>query len=387
MNKEYDYVIAGSGLAGLSLAYYMHTFGVLKSRNLLLIDQVLQKTNDKTWSFWHADEPPFASLSHAIYEKMYFESPWFTNQSSISPFKYYVIQSIDFYKFVLNQLGSNENIHWLEDKVVDLQDKHNEVKIITEDHEIRSSVCFNSTLRNKIDPLNGKYTYLLQHFAGWVVETKEDTVDPNVFTIHDFAIPQEGRTQFMYLLPFSKNRFLLEFTVFSEKVLEKGYYEDQLRNYLDRKLHVDHYEIKHHEFGVIPMTDYPFQRKQGRRIFNIGTASGAIKASSGYGFLRIVSQARQIAERVKAGKEIVVPKSSNWVYGLLDSVMLKILRDHGDLGAEIFSHLFQKNPPQRVLRFLDERCRGGEILKIMQSMPNQGLFRKEFFSVLLRHFK
>jgi len=38
---------------------------------------------------------------------------------------------------------------------------------------------------------------------------------------------------------------------------------------------------------------------------------------------------------------------------------------------EIFAHLFKKNPPQRVLKFLDNETNFIEELKILNSVPTQ----------------
>lgn len=49
--QKYDYIIAGGGLAGLSLAYYMNQT-VLREKSILIIDQDTKTKNDRTWCFW-----------------------------------------------------------------------------------------------------------------------------------------------------------------------------------------------------------------------------------------------------------------------------------------------------------------------------------------------
>jgi lycopene beta-cyclase len=43
-------------------------------------------------------------------------------------------------------------------------------------------------------------------------------------------------------------------------------------------------------------------------------------------------------------------------------------------GDEIFAHLFKNNPPQRVLKFLDNETSFSEELKIMNSVPTKIFF-------------
>jgi lycopene beta-cyclase len=49
--QKYDFIIAGGGLAGLSLAYYMNQT-VLREKSILIIDQDTKTKNDRTWCFW-----------------------------------------------------------------------------------------------------------------------------------------------------------------------------------------------------------------------------------------------------------------------------------------------------------------------------------------------
>lgn len=40
----------------------------------------------------------------------------------------------------------------------------------------------------------------------------------------------------MYVLPFSHNKALLEFTVFSNYILDKEVYEEKIQNYMDKNM-------------------------------------------------------------------------------------------------------------------------------------------------------
>ena len=66
-------------------------------------------------------------------------------------------------------------------------------------------------------------------------------------------------------------------------MLKKDEYELELIKYI-KSLKIDKYKIIENEFGVIPMTCYPFERKNTSKILNIGTSGGWTKPSSGYTF-------------------------------------------------------------------------------------------------------
>ena len=99
----------------------------------------------------------------------------------------------------------------------------------------------------------------------------------------DFDVPQEGSTRFMYVLPINSMEALVEYTVFSEELLDYSRYESGIKSYLDRK-GITSYTILRKEQGVIPMTCYPFTAHNSLNILNIGTNGGWTKASTGYTF-------------------------------------------------------------------------------------------------------
>src|SRR5690606_1558425 len=43
------------------------------------------------------------------------------------------------------------------------------------------------------------YTFLLQHFKGYLVETPDAAFDPTVVTFMDYRLEQKGETRFVYV--------------------------------------------------------------------------------------------------------------------------------------------------------------------------------------------
>ena len=48
--KQFDYIIAGAGAAGLTLAYLLMEYED-REKSILIIDKDSKSTNDRTWSF------------------------------------------------------------------------------------------------------------------------------------------------------------------------------------------------------------------------------------------------------------------------------------------------------------------------------------------------
>ena len=67
--------------------------------------------------------------------------------------------------------------------------------------------------------------------------------------------------------PTSSTEALLEYTLFSKDLLSKEAYETEIENYI-KKLGITEYEIVEKERGNIPMTCFPFWKKNSKNIEN-----------------------------------------------------------------------------------------------------------------------
>ena len=63
---KYDYIIAGSGCAGLSLLHKILQTPSLQNKSILVIDKDQKKSNDRTWCFWEKNPGPFESIVYAL---------------------------------------------------------------------------------------------------------------------------------------------------------------------------------------------------------------------------------------------------------------------------------------------------------------------------------
>ncbi|MBC7919601.1 MAG: lycopene cyclase [Ferruginibacter sp.] len=365
--KHYDYVIAGAGCAGLSLAYHLNQTR-LRNQSILLIDQVRKETNDRTWSFWEAGDGPFEAVVWRQWSDVHFHGAAFSARLDLSPYRYKMVRGIDFYRFVAEDLRKNPNVSWAHETIVAIEENGSGARVHTEGGVYHADWVFDSTRAPRLD-LPHRHN-LLQHFKGWEIETPEPVFDPAVATLMDFRIEQKEQARFFYVLPSDPRRALVEFTVFSERLLDPAEYEAELRQYLKNFLRVDRYRVEKEEFGVIPMTDEPLTERASEHVFRIGTAGGYTKPSSGYTFVRIQQRTQAI---VRALLDTGQPASRARVFqsrfGWYDSALLNVMQERRYEAREIFTQLFRKNPPATVLRFLDESTTFPQELRIMASVP------------------
>ena len=367
--KQYDYLIVGGGAAGLSLAYHLANSS-LRDKKILIIDRERKNTNDRTWCFWSQRPTFFTPICFRKWEKIRFQSFQFSKDYSIKPYQYNMLRGIDFYEFVQAELAVRNNIDFLTAPVTSVWETPHVAMVCAGGDTFQGTWCFDSRYNPvTISRDRRRYHYLLQHFLGWEIETASDVFDPAVPSLFDFRTPQEGSMRFMYVLPFTTRKALVEYTVFSASPFDREDYEKGLADYLRRYYSLDQYSILSKETGIIPMTDHPFHRRSGDKILNIGTRGGQVKPSSGYAFHRIQKDSAAIIRSLeKRGHPFDLPQP-NGGYRLLDSVLLQILTHKGCLGEEIFTRMFRSNSISTIFRFLDETASLWENYRILASVP------------------
>jgi len=379
----YDIILAGGGGAGLSLAYHLLN-SEMRDCSILIIDQERKQKNDRTWCFWETEPGPFESIVHQQWQRMYFHGPGFSQLMDLQPYTYKMIRGQDFYRHVNQAIQAHANVTVVQEQIQELREHTDEAEVVTDQQIYRGKWVF-SSLRDPDETDRAKdKQYLLQHFKGWEIRTKQPFFNPQQATLMDFRIEQQGDCRFMYVLPTDEQTALVEYTVFSGELLKPETYTQELIRYLPEYLGLNptDYEVLHEEFGVIPMTDMEYPRQQGKRIIRIGTAGGATKASTGYTFQRIQRDSAELVQQLlTTGRPQRLPLNGRRRFHLFDSVLLNVMGRGLYLGRDAFTHLFRKNPPARVLRFLDEDTHLGEDLAIMNSVPKLPFLKGTWYAL------
>ncbi len=370
MSKTYDYIIAGSGLAGLSLLYRLLKEPGFQHKEILVIDYDKKKQNDRTWCFWEKGEGPFQALVCHEWARLQFFSPQVSKEFKMREYRYKMIQSGDFYAHILNFVKSFSNICFVEEKIVEISEVGENASVKTEHNIYLAKYVFNST--GLFYPKMNEGNTLLQHFLGWFIQTEQPVFDPEVGTLMDFTLPQDHGTTFMYVLPTASNMALVEYTLFTERVLEEEEYEVALISYIRDKLGLNSYEIKHREFGIIPMSlaKFPSHLGKNKRIINIGTAGGYTKPSTGYTFQFVQKHIERLMTQMKqTGSPVVEPAFRERMFEWYDRTLVDVILNKRLSGEQIFSSLFKQVEPERILAFLANESGFWEEFRIRNSVP------------------
>lgn len=368
---DYDYLLIGGGAAGLSLAYYLAQEPRLRGKRVLLIEPEAKNQNDRTWSYW-ADVPgPFDHLARGQWQQLAFRAPGFERVLRLDKYRYYSIQGLDFYQFVQQTLAGQPQFTWVQGRVAQLAETPGGVEACLDDGRCYQAQYAFDSRPPVIEHQPAKHRYLLQHFVGWEVETTRDAFDPAVVEFMDFRGAQHCEARFMYVLPFDARRALVEYTLFSAHTLPRAEYEQQLVEYLKntKQLAESEYRVVAQEIGAIPMTDHPLLARAGRRIIQLGTRGGRAKPSTGYAFRRIQAQSARLAAALAAtGHPPADPTGDQWQFHLFDTLLLDIMQRQGESTRTIFRQLFERNPVERILEFLDEKTSWADNLRVMNSV-------------------
>ncbi|BEL05506.1 lycopene cyclase family protein [Actinoplanes sichuanensis] len=360
-------LVGGGGAASLVLAALDRKD--LSGVRVAIVDPVHKRGQDRTWAFW--GEPgsfldPLLSASWAAVDVVTAEG---RRTLPLRPLRYAMLRSGPLYELAgaaEQRLGA-VRVTAAADRLDD-----DGSRVVVRDEAgtplVRAGWVLDSRPRS---PARSGRTNWLQHFRGWWLESDRAIFEPGRAVLMDFRTPQPARgVSFGYVLPVDERFALVEYTEFSPSVLSGDEYDAALRGYL-ALLGIDEAAVRVREVenGVIPMTDGVFEARPSPRVVRLGTAGGATRPSTGFTFTAMARQADRIAVEVAAGRPPLPGPAYPGRHRWMDAVQLRAL-DRGMVdGVEFFGRLFDRNPPERVLRFLDGTTSWGEDLRLMASSP------------------
>lgn len=370
----YDYIFTGAGCAGLSLLVRILVDPAFRQKKILVIDKDEKETDDRTWCFWEEDKGLFEDLVCHSWQQLDFRSPHGYIAIDISPLSYKMIRSIDFYRYAKQIINRNGNVDWVKSEVEKIYSTSSGATVKTANAEYRGRFVFNSIigpdLKKKFTESNAHK--LSQHFKGWFIQTPVPVFNAKRAGFMDFRIPQDQGTAFVYLLPITADKALVEYTFFNDKPLISNAYDALLKDYLRNVLQLNAYEVVGQETGNIPMTDFPFPIHDGN-IIHIGTAGGWTKPSSGFTFQTIQKKTTEIVNKLKNNAPLPAPSGSFWDrrFLLYDSVLLRVLGNGKCKGDFIFHRMFDRLPFRLVFAFLDNESNLAGEIRLMASMSTK----------------
>lgn len=368
----FDAILIGAGGAGMCLLLAMHEQGWLLNKRVLVLEPDPKDSDDRTWCFWaRPEEPIAASLGTLATCTWAFEQRQGVSRP-MHPYRYYHLRSSHLYRHVKDLMAAHPGVEWRPATAGAVYPSNSGQWVETNGQRLQARWVFDSRLsaeQQKV--LSDDAGMLWQSFVGWRIRFPAAGLDPAAMRLMDFSVPQDGATQFMYLLPTSTNEALVELTRFGAAAIAADRAEAVLAEWIAAHLGQG-YTITEQEKGRIPMSlrlnAHRPQHGPLDRHIPIGTAAGAVKSTTGYALGRMFTHAQGIVEAMLHARPCPTPFRARR-FAFYDALLLHLLSWRPATGAGIFQQLFQRVPMRRILSFLDERTTLWQEIPLLLSLP------------------
>ena len=370
--KNYDYILAGGGCAGLSLVYQLLESS-LKDASILVIDPTEGEIPNKTWCYWSTEALPIhPQAARFSWNSFYLKDAEKEITQPFGRLAYYHLNSHDFYAHVLEKIKQFPNVHFLKDEVLQVHSTSAHTSVETKANGTFSSpLVFDSRVAIPTDTA----PILNQVFIGLRIKSETPLFDPKNLGLMDFETSPSDGFDFIYTLPFSAHEALIEYTAYTSESRDEDDLLASLSAFLEKKFGPITYEIQFRETGKIPMSTRQAFQSTGAGHIPIGTAAGWTKPSTGYTFAQIQENCAKLIVQLERGDRqgLLFPRKSRFVF--YDNILLTIAHRWPKQLPALFLNLFSSASPDVVFRFLSEKTSFIEEVKLLSGL-RFGIFIK-----------
>jgi len=362
-----DLIIVGAGLAAAMLVLRL-SHGPNKP-SVLILERSAEPFGNKTWSMQATDinTNDRAWLEKAIFAEWPRQCVKFQSLERVLETGYVSINSASL-RATVTELPN-----------VEVRPNHDVLEI--SDEHVRLSDGTSITAPCVLDARghvpHEAMELAYQKFVGWTVETTEPhgVAEP---VIMDGSVEQIDGFRFVYLLPFSENRILIEDTRYSDDVLlNEAEIEETIRLYAEKRGWTIS-KLVHREAGVLPITlAFDRQNFHANRggCPSMGMRAGLFHATTGYSLPDAVRVANIIADADSLRSDEIANALMTYgrkrarvqaFYRFLNRMLFKAAEpDRRHLVMQKFYRL----PRQTIERFYAGRTTIRDITRILSGEP------------------
>lgn len=380
-DHAFDLVILGAGCAGLSLAYNLAANPDYKGR-VLLVDRKVVYDRDRSWCFFSPDDPtlvPENLIAHRWPIAVVRRGDE-TVRLLLDSKPYTLVDASSFYHRVFERLREDSRFSIALGYTISDED------LLEEDEAIsirlgETRYSSHQVIDSRMDRLNLQSSaQLWQVFIGYEIEADMPVFNPDEATLMDFIEDKNYAVSFMYELPTTRTRALLEYTVFSATRIAPEELLPLLEKIIDKRFAAGQFRIIRTEQGVIPMGLMNQSRLDNRRWLKAGLMAGAARPSTGYAFLRIQRWARECAEMLASPVKMPIIQKDPPITLIMDKIFLRVLKMMPHQASSLFLKLFKRTPTLSLVRFLNDEGQFRDHLLVIKSLPKlpfiRGIFPK-----------
>ena len=362
LNRDADLVILGAGCAGLSLAARLAVQA--PGLKVELVEPRTGYVDDRSWCFWRPTRHDLSDIVSKTWSSWRFSTvDGREARHSVPGLAYQYIRGADFYarSREVIESGPNVTLH-LGRSAGEMTAVPGGVRVDTDRGDLVAAHVID-TRPQRTEAL------LFQCFTGVEIETAE----PHGLDLDEVGLMTRMESDsaglgFVYALPLSHDRALIEWTRFSAVPLSKAELGAGLGIALTR-LGLADARILRTEGGVLPMGRAPRTAEPPPGVFLAGNTGGGLRAASGFGFLRIGRWADACAGALASGQPPFSHPPEPWARREMDRIFLQAVREHPERTADYFAALATGVPAAGLVRFLSDSARPGDYARIIASLP------------------
>lgn len=379
MQTESDILILGGGCAGLSLAQRLAAYGE-NCPSTVILESRSHYSNDRTWCFWDDGSAHLRELVQHRWPVVTLAHGGRRVSVDCRTMPYAMIPAENFYTHAIGALAETARVTLaMNEPVLGEPRKEGGLWKVETRSGSRHAKRLIDTRPQRV-PERGT-AVLWQSFCGHEIECEADRFVPGVARLMDFLPLKNGRITFLYLLPFSPRRALVEVTVLAPEPLGPEDLAEELASAIRRQVGVSSHAVLRSEHGVLPMGHAAFDRGADVSHVRVGLAAGGARAASGFAFQRIQRWASACAAELIAGHPPLSHPSDPWMTRSMDTLFLRVLRAHPERAPDLFLALFALQDPRRIIRFMGDHAEMADYAAIVLALP-PWLFLREIPRVL-----
>lgn len=357
LKTDIDILILGGGCTGLSLAYYLSFLP--NNFNILIIEHKTLYNNDKTWCGWRTKNHAFIKCCKTFWYSFYIKkaNPYYSIINSSIPYEY--IRSIIFYKTILNRIQNIYNIQYYNNKIINITEYKNYISIKLNNGKYKNARWVIDTIPKQIKIYS---PWKWQTFFG--IELYSNNIfnffsKPYLMNFYINKYLKYNNFNFIYILPIKKNKFLFEWTIFSNKDI--FIINNLLIFYINLKIGIYNYQILRKETGHIPMANI----KNKTKINNLAKLYGCyIRTSNGFSFHEIQNWAIKCAYNISINKKIILPNIP-YFFIFLDYIFMKTIEIYPTISLVLYTNIFYKINSNSLIYFFTNTSNILDILNIL----------------------
>jgi lycopene beta-cyclase len=369
---DWDIVIIGGGLAGLSLAVEFAQPACAHLR-VLVLEKRSHYVRDRTWSYWATQTHRYSALERLRWNKwrVSFEGQQTVQTSSVA---YCTIDADAFYEFAQSQIADAPNLQLCMNADVSKVVEGERPTV----HLADGSTVSASWVMDARPLANHRAGALCQHFSGWEIHTATDCFNDSTVELMDFQRAGRG-LHFFYVLPYGPRNALIESTWISTDDHQPDY-AGELKDYLSRRYGVTSAEPVYSEQGRLDLQIQTGPAAAGR-LLALGRRAGTLRPSTGFAFLETIADARRIASFFKGVRRdsmaavLVTPYKRAALDVWMDKVFLQTMRSDWQRAPEFFMAMFKGVKAETLVAFLSGNSAPMQRLQVSLQLPKLPFIR------------